>query len=55
MQKRVLSPLDEPGSWRNGRRSGLKIRRANPHPGSSPGESILDCVAQLVEQVAFNL
>src|SRR5690606_8221987 len=29
-----------PGRWRNGRRSGLKIRRGNTHVGSSPTRPI---------------
>lgn len=29
--------LDDMGLWRNGRRSGLKIRSPKGRPGSSPG------------------
>ena len=29
------------GRWRNGRRSGLKIRRGNPRVGSNPTRPII--------------
>ena len=43
-------------SWRNGRRSGLKIRRPRGHEGSSPsvGTNYHAPVAQPVEQRTFN-